>query len=724
MAGLVSHCTLLMGTWDLLVTLARLTASVGLLFLVPGVGLGPWLVPGSMSPLARLTVAVAVSLVTASLACTALAIAGWLHPATLVPLLLALGAVPVAISWRRGQLVRSRPSPRRRRWSLTIAGLLTLAIAVVIIPSQAQVGPSLLPFTSTVWYYGELSQRLAASGAIPAGIPEWGGVARFHTDYLPFSAHAAGLFLLLPDDLPLRLETYRLAILAAAVLVAALLFRRAVPTWLAVLGAILLLGTVRMDAKFLAFKPETFGIVVALFALYALDRALVERSRRLTATAALAATVTFLSHAEVYLVLVAAAAGLVVARLLVAGARDRHPRLGLRRPDGATLRGILGRGALVLIASSVGGAIANGAFAGEFRLVGYLLPGASGGRPAAADHAEAPPGWASSGDPTWDFYVAAAAPAELGLGRPTSFLDARLLARNNARVWPGLDGRHLSMFLVLTGLCAFPVLAWPVLDPRRRRLVLGMLATGCAIAAGSVLLFAIADTYVPQRVGPRRLVPYELFVPVSAAIVALFVLHRALRPAWAALLASGSRSGVGAPRSRRAGIAGIVAIALLAVGMIAPDPSDRDEEAARGLSPTGSEVWAWVARSTPADARILTNAYTDGVVGALGGRTGILDGRAVYLEDPGFLASSTSLLLRARSAFRDPDGPVADRLLRDEAVTHIVLVDERAGGSASDLGGYTPFDTDVAALAQSGRYTLLATFGSGRVRVFGVRHRD
>ena len=58
--------------------------------------------------------------------------------------------------------------------------------------------------------------------------------------------------------------------------------------------------------------------------------------------------------------------------------------------------------------------------------------------------------------------------------------------------------------------------------------------------AGAYLLFAISDTYVPMRTGPRRLMPYVLVLPVVAAVVLLGLADRFLRPGWRALLPRGA----------------------------------------------------------------------------------------------------------------------------------------------------------------------------------------
>lgn len=698
-------------TINLLFAAAQAVGALALLFILPGLALGPILLPGATTSLERLGRAAVVSLLTTAVGCTVLAALGILNSGTVVVMAMAL-TLPALRH-------RSRRVPPRRFDLLLGLAATGLLLLLVIVPSQFEVGGSLRPWTSTVWYYGALSDRVAAAGSIPRFMTEWGTDRPFQTDYLPFTAHAAAAFQLLPGDLPLRMELYRLTLLWSAAITATLLWRRWLSTWLAVLGAVLLLAADRLAFKFVAFKPETFALVIALGCVWAFDVALAGRSRRYLALALAGAGATYLSHAEVFLVLAALLAAVGVSRVLVTRPAWRAPEEG---PRARTLPGVGRRavraGGLWLIVVGgglVAGSLANFAVAGEFRLLGYVP-----GHPAATGKvnvplSEAPPGWTLSGDPTWDFYVAAVAPGQMDRAAPTSFLDRQMLPRAILAVWPGLDGRSGSMLVVLLGLVLVPFIAWRWLDTRRRRLWIMAITFSLVLAAGSLLLFALSDTYVPARVGPRRLMPYELLLPVTAAVLVLWGVNQALRDGWRAVLPPRRSFG----RSRAMAAAGI-ALAVLTAGMIAPAPArpgETDDEAAR-ISAVGMEAWRWIATETPAGARVLTNAYTDGVVAGLAERTGIIDGRAVYLEDPAFLAASTSLLLRARTSFLDPGGRVAHDFLASERVDYLLVADAAAGASGSDIGGYLPFETDVVAVDR--QYTLVRTFGDGRLRLYAV----
>jgi hypothetical protein len=146
--------------------------------------------------------------------------------------------------------------------------------------------------------------------------------------------------------------------------------------------------------------------------------------------------------------------------------------------------------------------------------------------------------------------------------------------------------------------------------------------------------------------------------------------------------------------------------------------SAQDEPDEAGLSSVGYDALRWIDANLPSDARLLTNAYTDGSILAVARRLAILDGRAVYLEDRDFLAESTSLVLGARVLFADPDGPAAADYLAAERVSYLLVA--TVGPNGNDLGGYLLFDTNLAALQHGGRYTQVRSFGDGRLLLLKV----
>ena len=72
--------------------------------------------------------------------------------------------------------------------------------------------------------------------------------------------------------------------------------------------------------------------------------------------------------------------------------------------------------------------------------------------------------------------------------------------------------------------------------------MLGWALFGGLLIVGCVLLFAISDTYVPQRTPGRRLMPYLLFLPVIAMTALLWVTGRLPAPGWRALLPGRGRA--------------------------------------------------------------------------------------------------------------------------------------------------------------------------------------
>jgi hypothetical protein len=689
-----------------------------LLFLLPGMALGPLVLPGASTPLSRVGRAAGVSLLVGFIGCTVLARLGALSGASVVAVMLGTTAVGILLrSLRLGRPsgLRSPWRPRavrgRRRgwWIAAIIGA-ALALGLIVIPSHLGVEPDLLPRSSTTWYYLHLAQATADLGGFPAGVGEWGAIRPFPTDYLPVTAHTAAALLLLPGDQLVRLEIYRLVFLSLAVLFATLLFRRWVSGPTALAGAILLLGTVRLEQKFDGYRPETVALVLALFTLWVVDRAVVERDRRLIAVATVGAALVFLSHAEVFLILAPATVGIGVARLLVAPG-GKGSRIGLRRPSGRGLAAPVLAVAIV-VGGVVLGATSGWALTGESRVLGYAVGGSTPqvtaavrGRPG-----EVPAGWTFTDDATWDFYTASVAPALDGTPPPDAFTDSLLLPRSILVVWPGLDGRTRSGLAVLVALLVAAVLAWPFLDGRRRRFLLGWAVFGALLIVGSVLLFSISHTYVPQRTGGRRLIPYLLLVPVVVMTAWLWILGRVSAPGWRALV----------PPGRGRAVVAALALAILTTGAVSASPraDPTTDERDASLSPAGYDAYRWMADELPADARILANAYTDGAIAAVTGRTGIVDGRAVYLEDPAFLADSTALCLGARVVFATPSAPGAGTYLAREHVTHLLVA--TVGPLGTDLGGYLLFATDVAAIRADPRFHLVHDFDGGRLLLFAV----
>jgi hypothetical protein len=669
-------------------------------FLLPGIMWGPLIAPGTPPGLSRIGRAIGCSMVVTTIAMTTLAIAGLLRPIAVIAAVILLTAAPLVARPVRRELARPLRAPRRPIGLAVAIAALGLAATFIVVPSHAKLDEAPLPASTTVWYYANLAQQVASTGTFPEEFHEWGANRPFQADYAPFTAHSAAVFELLRPDIPRSLEAYRLAVLVAVFGLGVLLLRRWFSTWLAVLGTVLLLGTVRLDQRVLVYRPEVFAFALGLFALWLVDRAAIERTPRMIAAAAVTLGLVFASHAEIFLVVLPAAAGIAIVR---GPLRLAHVRTGFRLV--ASRRGLAGPATVALIAllGVLLGSLVNAAVAGEFRLAGYAGRSVTAGDVAPLPPERLPPRWVLSGDPAWDFFVAATGPADRDL--PTSFTDPRLLPRSSLHIWPRVDAITVPGRIVLIVLLLIPLVLWRWLDARRRRALVVWLAFGVGLFVGSYLIYALSDWYVPQRVGGRRLVPYELFVPVIAATIALWATGRGWRAIGARLPRRGAR------------LLPTLLGALVVLATISSTAAAGDTEEP-GLTRVGYDAYDWMRTNLPPNSRILANAYTDGSLTFLSGGTGILDGRAVYLEDPPFLRETTSLLLGARRFFLAPGDPVGATFLNDEKVNYLLVIGPN--GSASDLAGYRPFPTDLDALGKDSRYTLVKEFGEQRLLLYRV----
>jgi hypothetical protein len=293
-----------------------------------------------------------------------------------------------------------------------------------------------------------------------------------------------------------------------------------------------------------------------------------------------------------------------------------------------------------------------------------------------------------------------------------AFIDGRLLPASVVHVWPWLDGRLLLPLLALAALLAVPLGGWPFADARRQRAILTWVAFAGVLLAGSIALAALGGTYLVRRAGPGGLVPFLAIVPVVAAMIVLWWLDRLMGPRLR-VLRHGAMPLTGLVL---AALTALVAVPLPPAANAGPDDAARDRPPI--LTATGYEAYRWIGANLPPGSHILANAWTEGVLGAVSGRIGLVDGPAMYLSDPAALTRATGLLLGARRTFAEPDGSAASTFLRREGVQYLLVVGP--AGSGDDLGGHGPFAVDVVALQASDRYRLEQSFGDGRLLLFAV----
>jgi hypothetical protein len=129
---------------------------------------------------------------------------------------------------------------------------------------------------------------------------------------------------------------------------------------------------------------------------------------------------------------------------------------------------------------------------------------------------------------------------------------------------------------------------------------------------------------------------------------------------------------------------------------------------AGGLSEDGLKAYDWISRSLPADAVILANGYTEGALGMLSRRTGLLDGRTPFAQPDPWRTEAIDWLEQSRRFFAHPiSEPVPGR-------ASYVLAARRG----VNLGG-SYFPTDFRALARDPGLEPVHDFG--RVTLYRAR---
>jgi hypothetical protein len=246
--------------------------------------------------------------------------------------------------------------------------------------------------------------------------------------------------------------------------------------------------------------------------------------------------------------------------------------------------------------------------------------------------------------------------------------------------------------------------------------VLGLLAYGLVLVGMAIATLAIDGGFGERWPTVMRLLPLQWLVAATAlafamrlwAAAAVGLTRRALR-------ARGVAANV---RSAAVAVVAAAAIVLAGLGSAGLTAAARTSvDRVGGLSDRGAEVYGWIARHAPDDARILANGATGGVLAALANRTGIIDGPAVEPRDRPLLSRATALVLGARVVFAEPDGDRTATYLAREGVSHLLV----AGATATpaDLGAVALFPVDLEVLRGSPRFVLVRSFGD-EVLLFSV----
>jgi hypothetical protein len=276
--------------------------------------------------------------------------------------------------------------------------------------------------------------------------------------------------------------------------------------------------------------------------------------------------------------------------------------------------------------------------------------------------------------------------------------------------------------LILLGgaflLQAPPRLArWP--NPTKRA-VITWICFGVGVYLLSVLICVYYSTWVPQRVGPMRLMPYwALIFPILVTGVAwaTSMLLSRLRSKWLpGIVAATNARGPDWFGPRVAMIPALLVSAMVIWTFTTITASqDRGvppfkiaEPRAGGLSDSALRAYRWISGHLPGHARILANGYTEGALGMLSHRLGLLDGRTPFAQPDPWRSEAIELLSRSREFFLHPESaPIPGR-------ADYVAVARRD----ANLGG-SFFPTDFQAVHNTHALRRIRSFDG--VAIYAVR---
>lgn len=541
----------------------------------------------------------------------------------LVAVVLAAAGVVPLLRWL---------APRRRAAALGLG-----ALAVPLLPwLWSALRPGFPPAHTLQWYYWDLGRQLeAAGGGLPGQVLEYGREVRWLPDYVFFNVLSESFDALLRGADATALTAWRVTLAALGIGLVYVVLRLWLPRWSAVAGTGLTAASVFFLAKFNAYKPESYGIVLGLAAVWLLVEGLRRRRLRWGLLAGATAGLAIGVHAIAATVMAMLLVGAGIAEW-VALERAVKRRAGLMLVAGATL--------------AVGVVVVSG----------ILLQG----RPLVAADALRPE-LVGGEDPTWIYlrYSTGAFEAE-----PVPPLSDQLTASVSAP-WDKIDVVDAQGWW-LPAIAATGLFLQLAFGHGRARRGLGAVALAGLLLSAGMAFFAFAfETYVPRHTGLAR---FGQYAPLIAAFLLAFALDGYAR-AWERL--SGARL--------RHGLA-VAVIALLAAVQLVPfaDTEYREDVA---LAPDGLVALRFLREAgNPGDV-VLTNAATHGQVEYLTGLESPLEGRQPLIEEPDFLLHTNALLLRAHRFFETPADPA---LVRELGVRWLLIVDDPAVlGAAEGFGG-------------------------------------
>ena len=428
------------------------------------------------------------------------------------------------------------------------------------------------------------------------------------------------------------------------------LWRRWLPSWWAWLAAVLSMNVSRIETRMFVYKPEAVALMLVIWSTWLLDEALERRSPRWGGLAGIVLASAFLAHPVGSLLAAPLWGGVLVGRALPAlRARMRPAALRSLLP---ALRPLLP--ALVVFALLFGGL--------------RTAIGSTG-----QDLAQSPDHGVDLTRVVYDLaYVSSNPQAHPRVPECGDLFGVYSTVRpfySEHASWFFFDLHATSSVLLIVGglivlggvflLQAPPRLArWPAAAKRGA-------ITWCVFGIGvyllAILICSYYSTWVPERVGPMRIMPYwGLIFPglivgagwAAAALASRRRLRGALAfPGQARLLGGG------------VGVIPAVAMTVIATWTFTSADARRErgvppfyvaEPRVGGLSDEGRAVYRWIAANLPRRATILTNGFIEGALGMLSHRSGLLDGRAPFAQPDPWRAEAIDMLAESRAFFKRP----------------------------------------------------------------------
>ena len=642
-------------------SLCKELLSLGAAFFLAGYFAGWIAVPTPLGSWTRLFLSLALAvpgmLLAAAPGAATGSLAGW-------NVALGLAALGGLAAWRAREELRlallSAPdlpatlAAALRRIQLVPALLVLLAAfavwATVLVPEGIEDTGSGRPNGTIVYYHWGIVDRVVENGGLPATLPEWGKPREFPYEYAFSVIHGAGTAVLAGDSGFVLEERYRIAMVVMAFFAFLALWRRWLPPWWAFLASLLALNVSRVETRLLVYKPEAFAFVLVIWSAWLFDEALARRSRRWGALAGVVLATSFLAHPIGSLLVAPLWGGILIGRLapiLWQRARKRRSPVFPWRP--------------VMVAVVVFAVL----FGGLRSMIGST----------GQDLAQQPENGVDLTRVVYNLAYVSADP----LARPRVpecsdpfgvYSTVRPFFSSHAS-WFFFDVNSRSSVFLMLGLAVLVGGAFLLQSPPRlarwpasaKRAVVTWCCYGVGVYLLMLLICAYYSTWVPERVGPMRLMPYwALIFPIFIAGMT-WVVSRGLS-SLVPRLAESSRLDFDARRAWLGSGVGLAPALLLTVATLwtfTTIDASRDrgvppfyiaEPRAGGISDSALRAYDWIEGNVPGDALVLANGYTEGALGMLTQRAGVLDGRTPFAQPDPWRAEAIEWLSQTRRFFR------------------------------------------------------------------------